>query len=43
MKTLVEIVRDAVTNGITLSKTVLRVGGKSVRLNVRVVITDDAT
>ena len=42
MKNLVEFVRDAVANGITLTKTVLRVGGKSVRLNLRVVITDDA-
>lgn len=37
----IELVRAVVANGVTLSKTVLRVGGKAVRLNVRVVITDD--
>lgn len=41
MKNLVEFVRAAVANGVTLSKTVLRVGGKAVRVNVRVVVTDD--
>ena len=43
MKNLVEFVRAAVANhGITLTQTVLRIGGKSVRLTLRVGITDDA-
>ncbi len=43
MKDLVEFVRAAVANhGLTLTKTVLRFGGKTVRLTLRVGITDDA-
>ena len=38
---LVALVRDAITNGITLSKTLARFRGTSVQLNVRVLVTQD--
>lgn len=41
-KTLVEFVRAAVSNGISFTRTLARIGGRSVRVAVRVVITDDA-
>lgn len=40
-KILVELVRDAITNGITLSKTLARFRGTSIRLNVCVLVTQD--
>ena len=38
---LVALVRDAITNGITLSKTLARFGGTSIRVNVHVLVTQD--